>query len=62
MEDVFVYVYCLCTCNLISKLQNRVCTFHTEMSDPMNNYVHHGKKKPHQEVGDGYIFVKYSDA
>ena len=24
----------------------------------MKNYVHHGEKQPHQEVGGGYILVK----
>ena len=36
---------------------NSVCAFRTKLCDLIKNYVHHGKKQLHQEVGDGYIFV-----
>ena len=32
-----------------------VCVFCTKICDSIKNYVHYGKKKPRQEVGDGYI-------
>ena len=37
-------------------LVKRVCTFCTKICDLINNYVHHRKKQPHQEVEDCYIF------
>ena len=35
-----------------------IYTFGTEIYYSIKNYVHNVKTKPHQEVEDGYIFVK----
>ena len=32
-----------------------MCPFHTRIFDSIENYVHNGKNKPYQEVGDSYV-------
>ena len=34
-----------------------VCNFCTKICGLINNYIHHGKNQPRQEVEDGYIFA-----
>ena len=50
----FLVVLYLC---LYVKCPKIVFNFRTKIADSVKNYAHHGKKQPHQEVEDGYIFV-----
>ena len=44
-------------CITVKPLKN-IMYICTKIYDSINNYAHHGKKKPHHEVEDGYISVK----
>ena len=57
LEDNFCkYLVSTYVC-LNVKYQKISCNFCTKICYSVNNYIQH-EKKPHQEVEDGYIFVK----